>query len=95
MGSDVFRSQIPAKRSHGSRAKTAEEVKEAEAAYMSGVGVGNEAFFRMRTSLLGRSSAFSQATLNDLLVLPLMLENESFLAEILGAKNVGTPLSGI
>jgi hypothetical protein len=30
--------KIPAKRSHCSRAKTAEEVKEAEAACMSGVG---------------------------------------------------------
>jgi hypothetical protein len=30
--------KIPAKRSHRSRAKTAEEVKEAEAACMSGVG---------------------------------------------------------
>ena len=88
-----FAPKIPAKRSRGSRAKTAEEVKEAEVACMSGVRVGNEAFFCMRTSLLGRSSTFSQAALNDLLVLPLMLENENFLAGILGAKNVGTPLT--
>jgi len=47
----------------------------------------------MKTWLLGGSSAFSQATLNDLLVFPLMLENESFLAGILGGKNVGTPSS--
>ena len=45
----------------------------------------------MKTWLLGRSSAFSQATRNDLPVFPLMLENESFLAGILGGKNVGTP----
>lgn len=36
--------KIPAKRSHCSHAKTAEEVEGAEAVYMSGVGTGNEAF---------------------------------------------------
>jgi hypothetical protein len=44
----------------------------------------------MRTLSLGRSKRFFQVTLNDLPVLPPMLENESFLAGILGGKNVGT-----
>ncbi len=47
---------------------------------------GDEAIFRLKALPLGWSIADSQATRNDLPVFPLMLENESFLAVILGVE---------